>query len=427
MKILAHRGVRTEYPENTMAAFRVAAEQNYDGIAIETGYTKDGVCVVFSDETLNRTCRTQNGEVLPDTIRLDQVTWEELQQYDIGYHKSYKFKGWTVPSLEEVCQFAKEHQLLLKIEKVDGRIEQIVRKSGVSLIDETVEVQITDGRMKPLLVPLRIYDMHNHTHFSHDASRDATAGRLCDEAVKRGLLGVAITNHCDINENSGDECIQAILDSLKEAEMAAQTHQGLKILYGIEIGGVFWNQEVAEKAIKAYDYDVVLGSIHSIRTPLAKKYKNFSEYPEDALQEYYDTYLDDVYRLVSGWDMDVLTHITYPQRYIIGQFGRQLDTERFYPKMDRIFRKMIERGIALELNTSCVNAPYGLVMPYKEIVERYLNLGGRLLTLGSDSHWAEHCGAGFTVAAQMLRKLGVKELYYFEKRVPIAYRPEILQ
>lgn len=433
MKILAHRGVSTEYPENTMAAFRVAAEQDYDGLSIETAFTKDNVCVVHADTTLNRTCRSAEGGELPEIIEISKITWEETQKYDTGYHKSYKFKGWKMHRLEEVLSFAKENNMAIKLDKnrllehtKEQRkiIEELTERIGVQVVDGKGFVE-TFGEIKPERKPLKLYDMHNHTHYSHDSN--ALTADLCDAAEANGLLGIAVTNHCDLVIHEKRDQILPIIESLKEVEEEQKKGRRLQILKGVEIGGHIRYPELTKRVIGACDYDVVLGSIHGIQSPLTSMYKDFSEYPDEALQEYYDTYLNEVYELVSDGDLDVLTHLTYPQRYIIGQYGRNLDTDSFYPKMDEIFKIMIQRGIALELNTSCVNAPYGLVMPYKEIVERYLQLGGRRLTLGSDSHWAAHCGSGFKIALRMLKELGVQELYYYKKRKPIAYKPEALR
>ena len=56
-KLQAHRGVSTDAPENPMAAFRLAVEQGYDIIEFDPKYTKDDVCVILHDRTLNRTGR----------------------------------------------------------------------------------------------------------------------------------------------------------------------------------------------------------------------------------------------------------------------------------------------------------------------------------------------------------------------------------
>lgn len=100
--VLAHRGFRGQYPENTMLAFQKAAELNVDGLETDIHRTRDGVLVVCHDETVDR---TTNGSGL-----IKEMTWAELQQLDAGYRwtaddgQTFPFRGQgiAIPTLEEV-------------------------------------------------------------------------------------------------------------------------------------------------------------------------------------------------------------------------------------------------------------------------------------------------------------------------------------
>ena len=102
--VLAHRGWRGLYPENTMLSFRKAAELPIDGLEIDIHQTADGVIVVFHDATLER-ITNGNG-------RIQDHTFAELQQLDAGYRfttdggKTYPFSGQgiTIPTLAEVFE-----------------------------------------------------------------------------------------------------------------------------------------------------------------------------------------------------------------------------------------------------------------------------------------------------------------------------------
>ena len=74
MIIFAHRGFSGLYPENTMLAFRKAAEVGCDGIELDVQLTKDGVIVIMHDETIDR---TTNGKG-----NLRDYTYEELCAFD---------------------------------------------------------------------------------------------------------------------------------------------------------------------------------------------------------------------------------------------------------------------------------------------------------------------------------------------------------
>jgi glycerophosphoryl diester phosphodiesterase len=79
MFVQAHRGVSTEYPENTMPAFEASYLQGYPIIEFDPLFTADGECVAFHDMTVNRTCRNADGSVIEEKIRVEDLTLEQLQ------------------------------------------------------------------------------------------------------------------------------------------------------------------------------------------------------------------------------------------------------------------------------------------------------------------------------------------------------------
>ena len=118
MKMQAHRGVCTECPENTMPAFRRAAEQGYPIIELDPKFTADDVCVVLHDRNINRTCRTVDGQAFEETIPVASLTFAQTQELDAGLWFSEEFKGTKIPLLREVLAFAKEKGIHIKIDNV---------------------------------------------------------------------------------------------------------------------------------------------------------------------------------------------------------------------------------------------------------------------------------------------------------------------
>ena len=141
MRFQAHRGVSTEYPENTMPAFEAAKNQGYQVIELDPAFTADGHCVTFHDETLNRTCRTGDGEKLTDSILVSNVTLAELQAYDAGLFMGEQFRGTRVPLLSQVLEAAARWNILVKVDNKFHRFSQeqrdrlfdIVAASGASV------------------------------------------------------------------------------------------------------------------------------------------------------------------------------------------------------------------------------------------------------------------------------------------------------
>lgn len=116
--IYAHRGASYDYPENTMLAFQKAVEQGADGIELDVQFTKDKKIIVCHDDNIDR---TSNG-----TGFVEDMTYEELLEYDFGVFKGEAFAGEKIPLLSQVLDLIKESGLLLNIEiknrgeKVDG-------------------------------------------------------------------------------------------------------------------------------------------------------------------------------------------------------------------------------------------------------------------------------------------------------------------
>ncbi len=114
----AHRGVGTEYPEETMAAFRAAVEQGYGMIELDTKFTKDDKCVLLHDRTVNRTGRLADGTPLAADTPITDLTLAEAEALDFGIWFGPQFAGERIPTLEEVLTLALEAKIPLKFDNV---------------------------------------------------------------------------------------------------------------------------------------------------------------------------------------------------------------------------------------------------------------------------------------------------------------------
>ncbi|MFI8685891.1 glycerophosphodiester phosphodiesterase [Rossellomorea sp. NPDC077527] len=131
MKLFAHRGVSGEAPENTLAAFKAAAESGAHGIELDVQLSKDGQIVVIHDETIDR---TTNG-----TGYVKDMTWEQLRTYDAGSWFHPSFKGESIPSLEEVLDVVTAHHdsMIINIELKNDQIDYPqLEEKVLDLLDE---------------------------------------------------------------------------------------------------------------------------------------------------------------------------------------------------------------------------------------------------------------------------------------------------
>lgn len=118
IRLQAHRGVASEYPENTFTAFKASIDQGYDIIELDPKYTKDNVCVLLHDRTLNRTARTKDGEALEEEIKISEVTLEEARALDYGIWMGEQFKGEKIPTLDELLEFIAKYDMPYKFDNV---------------------------------------------------------------------------------------------------------------------------------------------------------------------------------------------------------------------------------------------------------------------------------------------------------------------
>lgn len=116
-KLQAHRGVSTEFPENTMIAYQAAVDQGYAVIELDPKYTSDGHMVMLHDRSLKRTARNANGEEVD--VLIADITLDEARTYDYGVWKGEEFRGTQIPTLFDVLDFAKKNPTMhIKLDNV---------------------------------------------------------------------------------------------------------------------------------------------------------------------------------------------------------------------------------------------------------------------------------------------------------------------
>ena len=118
IRLQAHRGVASEYPENTLVAFKASIDQGYGIIELDPKYTKDNVCVILHDSKLNRTARTKDGEALAEEVKIGDVTFAEVRELDFGLWMGEEFRGEKILSLDEMLDFIAQYDMPYKFDNV---------------------------------------------------------------------------------------------------------------------------------------------------------------------------------------------------------------------------------------------------------------------------------------------------------------------
>lgn len=264
-------------------------------------------------------------------------------------------------------------------------------------------------------------DYHLHTTCSPDGK--LTASQIAEIALQRGLHEICITDHLDtIFWNTyaprTDFDWPALQRQLNEAR--ALYGDRLIIRMGAELGEATISFDRADILLQnAPKLDFIIGSVHTA----SKKFDYFDlYYMEKRDLDYYraimDDYLDETVKLVRYGKFHVLGHLTLPLRYIKNNTGLSLTFDDQAERLEEIFSLMIDRGIGLELNTNRGGDP----LPSAKILQLYRQMGGEVVTIGSDAHVPEHIGMAVQDCQQLLRDTGWRYFATFEQGAPIFHR-----
>ena len=266
-------------------------------------------------------------------------------------------------------------------------------------------------------------DLHMHTSSSFDGNYSAEL--MCESAVKNELAVIAFTDHFDVDFFERHNLDFRQKSSYEDICSAQKAFEGrIKVLRGIELGQPAYDVELTEKSLARYDYDFVIGSIHNLREMPDFGDLDYPNLTQDEIYSLLDKYFEEELILAKWNGFDTLAHLTYPMRYIV-QSGRfNTDLSRYYDITDEIFKVLISNGKALEINTSGLRQPIGKTMPTENYVRRFRELGGELLTLGSDAHFTEHVGAGIDNGYEIAENCGFKYVTYFRNRKPVQIKIE---
>ena len=264
-----------------------------------------------------------------------------------------------------------------------------------------------------------IADMHVHSGHSNDST--CPMEDMVQAQIARGTKIMAFTDHFHIIHYPEFDIFKPITGSCAEAaELAKKYEDQCLILTGVEVGERMWYPEAWDKMKEMCRYDVVIGSVHLVRHPGYEDYYSrmkFSEMPIDEIYAYMDHYFDDMMEMIETLDFDILAHLTCPLRYITGYHHVEIDLSVFEEKITKILARVIEKNIAFEVNTSS----YDILddwMPTKEIVRKYYEMGGRMVTLGSDAHVTKNASMHFEKAIVDLKEIGFTDIYYYKDRKP---------
>jgi len=268
-------------------------------------------------------------------------------------------------------------------------------------------------------------DIHIHTSFSTDC--DEKMENQIEKAISLGLETLCFTEHMDKDypiypdrDPSLPREFWLDTDAYREKylEMKDKYADKIRLLFGVEVGLQPHLAEWLYNYVNQYPFDYVIGSEHNPKNvdPYYPAYfEGRSE--EAAYTEYFEETLTNI-RLFS--DFDTLGHMDYVVRYGPNK-NKNYSYRKYSDYIDPILKFIIDKGIALEVNTKGYEAGLGEPNPCKDIILRYKELGGEIITVGSDAHKTKFLCNDFARVEALLVECSFKYHAIFINRTPEFY------
>ncbi len=267
-----------------------------------------------------------------------------------------------------------------------------------------------------------LLDCHNHTTHSFDGKSPLAV--MCDEANAKGFAVYTVTEHYDCGWVDGSNAFEGVLSSHQSIDAYKAAHPtGTKILKGIELGQMLHFPEDVKRIMDAAgnDFDFVLASLHNIKGEKDFCQLDYHAYGAQKMDGICEQYFTELYEMSKVGGFDSVGHITYPYRYAKRrEFPIQID--KYDEIIAAMMKNLIEKGIALEVNTSGYRQGLDEPMPGRHHLQMYKDLGGELLTIGSDAHIVTDFGGGIETGLELIKELGFDYITYFEQRKPIMVK-----
>jgi len=256
-------------------------------------------------------------------------------------------------------------------------------------------------------------DFHLHSSFSGDSETNPEA--VITAGIRQGLSALCFTDHYDADAPYDDMCMELNTDAyFSELTRLQKTYEKqISIGIGVELGLQPHLGPLYSSYATRYPFDFIIGSTHLIdgEDPY---YPSFWEglRTDTVIQKYLEATLENIRAFD---EFDVYGHLDYIIRYVPEE-PKQFSYGKYGDLMDEILKLLIAAGKGIEVNTGGYRAGLGVPNPCPEVLRRYRELGGEIVTIGSDAHTAEFVGSYMTEAQEILRSCGFRYFTVFRGR-----------
>lgn len=264
------------------------------------------------------------------------------------------------------------------------------------------------------MVFIMLWDTHMHSQYSGDSQ---TPQEDMIAAAIKNLSGICFTDHLDIDYPEDPELFLLDLPNYTASVNALREKYSdrLPVLCGIELGLQTHLAALHADILSQYPFDFVIGSTHVIHGVDPYFPPFWESHTEDAgYLEYFESILENL-KVFDGFD--VYGHIDYVVRYGPNK-NIYYSYEKYKDVIDEILKILIAKGKGIEINTGGFKYGLGHPNPTEEILIRYHELGGEIITIGADAHQPEHVAFDFEKVPGILKEAGFRYFTVFKERKP---------
>lgn len=265
-------------------------------------------------------------------------------------------------------------------------------------------------------------DNHIHSSCSGDGHNSMTEMMLA--SYERGVRSLCFTDHVDLDHfRTGVpdlQCYDIREDMIKMFELAkVACPRDMDLFLGIELGEGNHDLARMEAIASSPELDFVLGSLHNLRNTVDFHDMNYPDM--EFCRKKAEIYVEELIELAGLPYFDVMAHIGYITRYIrrsgFTDFSMNMNTHG--EGLDALLKKLIANGRGIEINCSGLRNPrLRETMPSFDVLARYKELGGEIITVGSDAHTTADAASGIREGFDILRQLGYNYVTVFKRRKP---------
>ncbi|MBQ9766261.1 MAG: histidinol-phosphatase HisJ family protein [Lachnospiraceae bacterium] len=264
------------------------------------------------------------------------------------------------------------------------------------------------------------HDYHIHTYFSGDS--ETHPEDTIKQAISLGLKTICFTDHHDIDypEEPNPFTLDAERYFKELLPLKNKYSEQIDIRIGVELGIQPDISHKLNEFSNAYPFDFIIGSTHVVEH--TDPYYTEVWGDEVNHSRIIEAYLTETIESINNFNnFDVMGHLDYIIRYCPSKDKHPeiLDLYTLYPELlDKILITLIENGKGIELNTGGLKNNLPNPNPHPRLLSRYRELGGEIITCGSDGHKPEHIAYSFNTVPELLQSCGFKYMTIFKNRKP---------